>query len=1081
MEPENQYASVGGRRFIESANFPLQLVNEASAKEKRGGGTPPHWEMVFWWTRKPLTSTRAVIAGSLLPEMPDPGRFMYYLGARSEGGAIKNAIHNVNPTIPPSWKPYFQGKTLLDPFACFGSIPLEGLRLGLSKVVAVDLLPVAYIFLKAVLDYPARYSSQLISDVEKWGNWVTERLKEDPDVKEMYDEDVAVYIGTWEVRCPSCNRYTPLVGDWWLARVKDPKGGWKALAWMTAKSEFDRVNIEVMNLNKVYGNDVLKKAIIKKHERRLGNSKLLTYTIRAGNREWRVEEPNIATRVSYAKCLLCRNPIIADEETVTKLADNIANLFKQLGIPASPSRSLILALLQHGTKKALNDFLASNPNLKTSLKGRKSRVEKALGELIEREVEEKWYVKQALNEWNRKLEEYLEEKIGIEELKRCEARPTLLVKVKIKDRDPSFEPAIDEDYKRLWGALEKLRQIWGNPDIPIETLPLYEVRDVWIIAYGFDKWYKLFNPRQLLALVKLVKLIREAGRRIEEEKLREGKTPEEAYEYAEAVTTYLAIALTRFVIHNNTATSLDPSNPMGIKIRYALAMRSLGMRWNWGDINPVIITRGVLRTDSWVKCVEKEIDGLKYLVFAFLGDNKSSFFAPSSEKVERISILLDDAAVLSKLSSDEKFDLIVTDPPYRDDVLYTELSDFYYVWLKRALSDVEDGRLKPKFHAAPFNCFFKDGREVRTQWEEYRLKEISLNPRRLGERASLKDGLYHYRSLMAQAFLTMYERLKDDGVLVTYFAHTDPEAWAELIEAGWRFAGFTVTNALPIVTESATSIIKRGKLSLDTSIAVVWRKPEGSKPIADIREIKDLMLREGLDWARKVLGRYYGRDLFFTTFARILSVATRYSRLTDMMGELDASRLVKEYITPLTGRALVSAIGEASSGEAVIKDPLAQFYLLVKILFAIRDGGEKAPRRKTVKKNDMVLLTLAVGIGKEEPTRSRLIYKPQDSSEEYILLEPLTEDLEEFLRRRGIDPIRLEVMDRPTSAVDLLHMMEYVARRRGNPSAVFNELGDRYPNQYSTAIALAKALIAALPEGDVEKRLCHSLLLYIGG
>ena len=54
-----------GKRFIESPNFPIKLINEKSAKEK-GPGRPPHWEMVFWWTRKPLIGARAIIAASLL-------------------------------------------------------------------------------------------------------------------------------------------------------------------------------------------------------------------------------------------------------------------------------------------------------------------------------------------------------------------------------------------------------------------------------------------------------------------------------------------------------------------------------------------------------------------------------------------------------------------------------------------------------------------------------------------------------------------------------------------------------------------------------------------------------------------------------------------------------------------------------------------------------------------------------------------------------------------------------------------------------------------------------------------------------
>jgi putative DNA methylase len=95
----------------------------------------------------------------------------------------KRTPHREKPIID-EFEDYFKGKKLLDPFAGFGSIPLEAMRLGLD-VTAVDLLPTAYIFLKAVLEYPAKYGEKLIDDVKYWGNWVTERLREDEDIKEL--------------------------------------------------------------------------------------------------------------------------------------------------------------------------------------------------------------------------------------------------------------------------------------------------------------------------------------------------------------------------------------------------------------------------------------------------------------------------------------------------------------------------------------------------------------------------------------------------------------------------------------------------------------------------------------------------------------------------------------------------------------------------------------------------------------------------------------------------------------------------------------------------------------------------------
>ena len=147
----------------------------------------------------------------------------------------------------------------------------------------------------------------------------------------------------------------------------------------------------------------------------------------------------------------------------------------------------------------------------------------------------------------------------------------------------------EKDQKKLEIAEEEVRRLIesGDPDIPREGISLYSVRYLFPILYGMTEWHKLFNPRQLLTLVKLVKLIREAGKLIEQKKIEEGFTREEAFRYAEAVVTYLAMALIRFADYNNIATLVDPANPWGMKIAHALSMRGIAMQWNWGDTNPL--------------------------------------------------------------------------------------------------------------------------------------------------------------------------------------------------------------------------------------------------------------------------------------------------------------------------------------------------------------------------------------------------------------------------------------------------------------------------------------------------------------
>ncbi|MCS7102459.1 MAG: DUF1156 domain-containing protein, partial [Candidatus Korarchaeum sp.] len=476
------------------------MISEASAIEK-GPGRPPHWEMVFWWTRKPLISARAIIAGCLLPEETDVNEFLYKIGIKLKGKRADGrfVFEKAPHRVPPLYR--FDGVKLLDPFAGFGSIPLEASRLGL-EATAVELLPTAYVFLKAVLEYPAKYGKQLISDVKKWGDWVIERLREDPLIRELYDEDVAVYIGSWEVRCPHCGRWTPLISNWWLARVKSDKG-YERLAWMEPYVENDEVKIRVIDLNKILGSVALR------------NAGVSGSRISVCDKDFRVPESNIEARREKAICLLCNQPIMRVDLQTGRHYTETKNLPK---------------------------------------------------EVRERLVS---YVKHAIKTYNQSLEQ---------ENVRQLARQRLLVKVKVKGRDLEFEPCVEKDQEKLEKAREEVEKMLreGDPDIPKDPVPTYEVRRITPILSA-DRWYKLFNPRQLLTFVKLVKLIREAGKKIEEEKRKEGL--KEAYKYAEAITSYLAISQLKFSDYNTLVTQWNPGSWSWNKVANSLSVRGIGIQW----------------------------------------------------------------------------------------------------------------------------------------------------------------------------------------------------------------------------------------------------------------------------------------------------------------------------------------------------------------------------------------------------------------------------------------------------------------------------------------------------------------------
>ncbi|WP_456328437.1 DUF1156 domain-containing protein, partial [Archaeoglobus sp.] len=761
----------------------VEVINSKALSEKQGGGRPPFWEMVFWWTRKPLVGARATIIASVLPDTIEPTEFLRMIGkVKVEKGklVLDGTPHKQSPNIPEKYKNYFKGKKLLDPFAGFGSIPLEAIRLGMDAT-AVELLPTAYVFLKAVLEYPAKYGKKLVDDVKRWGEWVTERLREDEDIRELYDDDVAVYIGSWEVKCPHCGKWTPIVGNWWLARVKKKVKGkeiYTRLAFFKPVKEEDRINVEIVDLNEIHG-DVSKAKV----DTRRG-------IIELGNKKYEVPNANIYARADRAWCLHCGMEI---------------------------------------------RYVDENGNHYSERRGRRNL---------------EWYVKWALKKFNEGDERF--------------ARQRLLVRVKAVDGDLVFEPCGDEDNAKLEKAKEKVKELIkkGDPDIPLDAIPQYDLRNVWVVNYGFFKWIHMFNPRQLLTLVKIVKLIRVVGKKIEQDKIAEGWSEEDALNYAEAVATYLAIALVKFADYNCIVTALHVANPRGVDIAHALSMRGIAMQWNWVDVSPIsdndYISGIFTNSGSLRKMFGGIIRGLDYLVAT-----KSDLI--KDDKEEKVRVHIDDATTLSKLQG-EKFDLIVTDPPYADDVPYTELSDFYYVWLKRALSDSDGRKLIPRFHKEAF--FKKIGakyKEIETQWQEFARREISTNPGRFLELENRNEyAEKHFKELFTQAMISIRNKLKEDGIAAVYFAHTSFDAWALLLEA-IRRAGFKVTGAFPTATESKDRVTARGKMTMDTSIVVVCR-PDPEKREVQLSALTPLIKKAAESYAKTLATKNIpGRDVLIGT------------------------------------------------------------------------------------------------------------------------------------------------------------------------------------------------------------------------
>ena len=199
--------------------FPEEKLSAAGRREKKG--RPKTFEMHYWWSRKPLVVARAALLGALLPSTFPQDQFQTLVGLHQQGAPYKTILGERDTLRVKNVLKDFHGKdiAILDPFAGGGSLPFAALELGLD-VTANDYNPVAWLILKATLEYPAKFGRKIISAVDQAVGNVVRRLE--ATLGHLYPRRdgkiVDAYLFAWMATCPRCNRPTPLVSKWQIAK-----------------------------------------------------------------------------------------------------------------------------------------------------------------------------------------------------------------------------------------------------------------------------------------------------------------------------------------------------------------------------------------------------------------------------------------------------------------------------------------------------------------------------------------------------------------------------------------------------------------------------------------------------------------------------------------------------------------------------------------------------------------------------------------------------------------------------------------------------------------------------------------------
>ena len=399
--------------------------------------------------------------------------------------------------------------------------------------------------------------------------------------------------------------------------------------------------------------------------------------------------------------------------------------------------------------------------------------------------------------------------------------------------------------------------------------------------YGIAKWQDVFTGRQLLTLGNLVRQTR---------RLPEGMV-DLPKDWAEAVQGLSALSIDKLADYSSAVCSWNKGREC---LRNTFARFALPIAWDYAEVNPLAETSG-----SFVVAVDWVARVVEHLQDAANG-------APA-------------ATVRQQSATDQPtggFDVICTDPPYYDAIPYSDIMDFFHVWLRRTLRGV----------VPDSDPVFAD--RLGPKWDRVKdYGELVDQPNRFaGDKAASKQ---NYEDGMARAFSACHDALNANGRLVVVFANKSPDAWETLACALIR-AGFVVVGSWPIQTEMQNKLA--GGARLASSVWLVCRKRPAAQAgwdaavLAEMRENITRRLREFWDAGIR------GPDFVWAATGPALEAFSRHPAVrkadepdalmtvSDFLGEV--RRMVVDFVV---GRVLTGGgQDEAASGL----DDVTTYYLL---------------------------------------------------------------------------------------------------------------------------------------------------------
>ena len=398
--------------------------------------------------------------------------------------------------------------------------------------------------------------------------------------------------------------------------------------------------------------------------------------------------------------------------------------------------------------------------------------------------------------------------------------------------------------------------------------------------YGMSKWSDLFSPRQLVALTNFSDLAQQARESVQRDAVAGGLTHNDkpscpgktsATAYADAVAVYLGFSIDRMAM---TGNNLVRWNAVGEKAQHCFGRQALPMLWDFAEPNFLASATGSLSA-----AVFYSYDPLNWMEPHTTGQSKQ-------------------ADATTQTLSGEK--LISTDPPYYDNVGYADLSDFFYVWLRRSLRhvfpDLFATMAVPKAEelvATPF----RHGGQVEA--ETFFLNGMGQSMRRIAEQAHPGFPVSIYYAFKQS------EVRADGGVAST--------GWETFLDAVTR-SGFAIGGTWPMRTELSNRMRGMNSNALASSIVLVCRQRPSDAPSATRGEFLNSLRAELPRTLRlQQAGNIAPVDLAQAAIGPGMAVFTRYSKVVDAEGKPLSVREALELINRTLDEVLAEQEGDFDS------------------------------------------------------------------------------------------------------------------------------------------------------------------------